>query len=515
MNIRNKDINFRNDQLFAGGAKTINLESTLSNLFMLISTGGAPVTLTVPKGGYTMDTLIDNIKTLGIKKKISGASDNLEAVEDWLRSDLVNMVSRGNVMKEHITSLRPVHLMCYRIQNKKYNRDYNMSDQLYLMLKTAPEILSALKDYLSSGWDSRTNSIVDSEWLDVDTAGILLLQQTLPTEKLNNVTTPPTTVPLLKEQTKVFIGDIRRLLFYKDKLPRIVFVDYLRILVGLHLSLYVMKLIYLLPKMREAGTTEVADDWSMVVDMTNNLDSRVSKYACKDIERMMNSLYRYFKATFEINVVQSYNKIKSKDHSIEGCLRTLNEDPTRSLDFFLYKIDQIKNSVDNDDDKKAIEDMLQFYDQNDYLGRYIHLLEKANGGSAYQYPFHLRMIDSLSMKNLDSMLIADGRRSRKHPRRGVIGSKLLELMVQLLVLDEKNGSYVSNSLSIEELANRIRNRYGLIINGTNEPRFVNADVETHAAFKDNMDALRNNLRQIGFYTDLSDACILQKIRPRY
>ena len=513
MNIRNKDINFRNDQLFAGGAKTINLESTLSNLFMLISTGGAPVTLTVTRGGYTMEALNDNIKTLGNQGKISGTSGNMEAVEDWLRSNLVNMVSRGDVMKEHITSLRPVHLMCYRIQNKKYNRDYNMSDQLYIMLRTAPEVLSALKDYLSSGWDSITNSIVDSDWLDVDTAGILLLQQTLPTVKLHNVTTPPTTVPLLSEQSKCFIEDIRRLLFYKDKLPRIVFVDYLRILVGLHLSLYVMKLIYLLPKMRDGGSTNVVDDWSMVVDLTNNLDSRVSKYACKDIERMMNSLYRYFKTTFEINVVQSYNIIKGVDCSIEGCLGTIGN-LDRSSYFFLSKIDQIIKGVD-DDDKNAIENMLQFYAQNDYFGRYIHLLEKANGGSAYQYPFHLRMIDSLSMKNSDSMLIADGRRSKKHPRRGVIGSKLLELMVQLLVLDENNGSYVCSSLSIEELADRIRTRYGLIINGTNEPRFINADVETHAAFKENMDALKNNLRQIGFYTDLSDACILQKIRPRY
>ena len=30
-----------------------------------------------------------------------------------------------------------------------------------------------------------------------------------------------------------------------------------------------------------------------------------------------------------------------------------------------------------------------------------------------------------------------------------------------------------------------------------------------------MDAFKNKLRQIGFYTDLSDATILQKIHPRY
>ena len=61
----------------------------------------------------------------------------------------------------------------------------------------------------------------------------------------------------------------------------------------------------------------------------------------------------------------------------------------------------------------------------------------------------------------------------------------------------------------------IRERYGLIINGINEPRFADADISMNAAFRANMDALKDKLRQIGFYTDMSDACILQKIRPRY
>ena len=89
-------------------------------------------------------------------------------------------------------------------------------------------------------------------------------------------------------------------------------------------------------------------------------------------------------------------------------------------------------------------------------------------------------------------------------------------MVQILVLNpDGNGQYESRSLSIDELAEKIRQRYGLIINGVNDPRFAEADVETHAAFNENMEALKNKLRQIGFYTDMSDACLLQKIRPRY
>jgi hypothetical protein len=92
----------------------------------------------------------------------------------------------------------------------------------------------------------------------------------------------------------------------------------------------------------------------------------------------------------------------------------------------------------------------------------------------------------------------------------------LETLVQLLVLQEKpGGGFETRSLSIDELADAIRNRYGLIINGINEPRFAEADIELNEAFRVNMEAFKDKLRQIGFYTDMSDACILQKIRPRY
>ena len=145
---------------------------------------------------------------------------------------------------------------------------------------------------------------------------------------------------------------------------------------------------------------------------------------------------------------------------------------------------------------------------------FVHVLEKSNLGAS-QYRYLREFIDAVSMKNSPSMLMADSR-SKRHMRRGALGSKLLETMVQLLVLKEKpNGGYETYSLSIDELADAIRKRYGLIINGIGEKRFAEADVEMNAAFRVNMEAFKNKLRQIGFYTDMSDACILQKIRPRY
>ena len=97
----------------------------------------------------------------------------------------------------------------------------------------------------------------------------------------------------------------------------------------------------------------------------------------------------------------------------------------------------------------------------------------------------------------------------------MLGTRLLEALVQIQVLHREDNDFITKSLSIEELIEKIRNRYGLIINGLSEPRFKDADLNTHLAFKENVESFKQKLRQIGFYNDLSDAYILQKIRPRY
>ena len=164
-----------------------------------------------------------------------------------------------------------------------------------------------------------------------------------------------------------------------------------------------------------------------------------------------------------------------------------------------------------DQNIKELQEYLKY--EETPLDQYVQCWMKV--GSAYQIKYGRDFLDRASMKNEASALMIDGR-SRKHPRRGAIGSKLLEVLVQLLVLQPKDGGgFESKPLSIRQLAKAIRKRYGLIIDGTEEERFKDADIKTHMAFKENMNALKSKLRQIGFYTDLSDASSLQKIRPRY
>ena len=284
--LKKGEVVFRNPELLAVDTKMVNLDRVLTNLFMQIYSVGAPVSLAV-KTEHKIESLINYVNNLEDKGLVHGAKANQDAVEDWLRSNLLELVNRGNVVKEKVSSLKPMHRMSFRVQNRKYCRDYNTADQLYMMLKANPGVLGELKEYLRKGWDLSTNSMIGSEELDVDTTGILYLTKELKDKKGLNTDTKDAK-PFLEKQTELFNDDIRRLLEYKDKLPRTVFIDYLKILCGFHLALYTMKLVYLLPKMVDAGSKDVVDDWSLVVDMTDNLDSKVAPYACQDAEHIAN-----------------------------------------------------------------------------------------------------------------------------------------------------------------------------------------------------------------------------------
>lgn len=503
---------FRNELILAADAKAVNLDNTLTNLFMLIRNNGARINMRIKKE-HTFASLQDYLENLEKHNSIVGYSENKEAAEDWLRCNIVNLVYRGNVVKEKISSLRPVHLESYRIRNIAQTRDYNSSDQIFLVLRMKPEILESLRDYLSKGWDNMTKDISKNQQLDVDSAGILQLIKNIQidpksTAQLNKVR------PLLEEQANLFCDDILRLLVYKDSIPRNVFIEYLRTLIGFHLSLYTQKAIHLLPIMVKEGTRNVEDDFSVIVDVTDNFESKVSRFACEDMEKTINCLYGFFKATFEINAVQKrYESEMPNLDSIDQLLDKL-KNKSESFDaYYEHKFKDILNRFrdEEEDDKKNLQESVQFEDT--YFDKYVMTILKAKG--PYQYRYYQQFLDNVSMKNTDYGFIADGR-SRKHTRRAVLGSRLLETLVQLLVLKPKEGGgFTSQSLSIDELVSKLRNRYGIVINGINEPRFTDADLETHIAFKENVDAFKNKLRQIGFYTDLSDAYILQKIRPRY
>lgn len=74
-------------------------------------------------------------------------------------------------------------------------------------------------------------------------------------------------------------------------------------------------------------------------------------------------------------------------------------------------------------------------------------------------------------------------RSKKNPRRFVLGTRLLEALTQLNLLENNNDKLSSKAISIEELMQIFKDRYGLIINGLDDNRFKDADLNTIQAFQ--------------------------------
>lgn len=515
MKINQQEATFRNELIFAADAKAVNVENILLNLFMLLNTNGVrPKQLTVPGSKKEIDiNSVRNIfSVLEERGEVSGFKENAEAVDYWLRCNLLNMVNRGKAEKEKISSLRPIHLESYKIRNAAQARDYNTADQVYYMLGYMPNVKDELKDFLSEGWDSNTSRINVYEGIDIDSYGILMLIKDIKSKSggyLQSGSGIQYVRPILDKQSQLFCEDVKSLLLYKRLLPRSVVLDYLKTLIAFHLSIYVQKLIYLLPKMVRAGTRNVPDDWSIVLDLTDNYESKSARLAAQDADRMNNGLYEYVKATFQINAALRMLRLdKSNSDNLDAALKALVEKKPELEMYYKVQWDSISAGWDEDD--RALVSEFEPYEESDF-NRYIELLVRLKGN--YQYRYSVQMIDNLSNKNNERGFMAQGR-SRRHPRRFVLGIRLLETLTQISLLEEGTEINVK-SLSIEGLMQLFRTRYGLIINGLDDCRFEAPDLSTIEAFRDNVDAFKSKLRQIGFYNDLSDAFILQKIRPRY
>ena len=504
---------FRNELIFTADSKVNNIDSTLVNLFMLLKHNGSRPKQRTRKGENVFIEL-GKLKEIFLKLEqegnLSGFNENPEAVELWLRSNLTNLVNRGNSQKEKVSSLRPIHLESYRVRNAPNTRDYFSADQIYLMLGQKPAVKTELKNFLQEGWDTNQGQFLNGNSLDVDSLGILHLIKNVNPGFLESNSELNKIRPLLKKQAELYCDDIHKLLVYKNEIPRNVLIDYLKTITSFHLSLYISKVIHLLPKMIEEGTIEVTDNWDIVVDVTDNFESKISSLAIEDATKNYNALYNYIKATFQVNAVSSKYKLdKGDSDSLIEILKILKKkDENFELKFETHW-DYIYGNFDKDD-KLLVNDMVKY--EATYFDKYVELLMKIKG--PYQLKYYPQFMDSVAQKNNERGYLAQGR-SKKHPRRYVLGTRLLEALVQIQVLHLDNEKFTTKSLSIEELIKNLRDRYGLVINGLIEDRFSNADINTIAAFKENVEAFKLKLRQIGFYNDLSDAYILQKVRPRY
>ena len=164
------------------------------------------------------------------------------------------------------------------VETVKKLHDVNLLTDIYESLK------EDLKNFLIEGWDQTTNQINIENDLDVDSLCLLHIIKNVNPGFLESNSTLNLTKPILKKQAELFCDDVRRLLVYKRLIPRNVLIDYLKTITSFHLSLYIQKLVHFLPKMIETGKIDIDDNWSIVLDATDNFESKISHLAINDAE---------------------------------------------------------------------------------------------------------------------------------------------------------------------------------------------------------------------------------------
>lgn len=529
MSIKGRDKEFRTPKTTYVDFKHIEMDRVLTMLFPRLKYDGY-ASRRPPRGGdLTVEEFMADF--LEHPEWFSGFDHFPQVVHRWIETDLMDVVNRGKA-NQAVAAPRPLHGNTYKFRNAKHTRDYGAAEQIYWMLFYARKgkgqaARDALKRFFFPGIDLVTDRYDPSASVDVETQAILRLDHQV-TQDMKDSKEPLRFQPLCIGQADIMADDILRLLAYEPYIPRSVLVEYLKTLMAFHLALYHLKLLQILPKMvkqRSDNALETSPDpVALVVDIGDVNNPHMAELARKSTDRLYRQIPAFVQANFVVKkldeMAEYLSKKTGKLATPGGGVFTVGDlvsllkpehDAERQAYFKFRLASLIEESTSgNDDVDPEIREVTGMG-----LGEFESFIEIL---MAYRGKYHRQYIteclDSLLLKNKEYGLLTQSR-TKGSPRRFVLGSKLLEVLLQVAVLTQDGGRFVTREVRIEELLAFLRNRYGLHIDRLPEGAQANSSILDRRALRLNLEAFKRRLREIGFYEDLSDAYVTQKVSPRY
>lgn len=548
MALKSRDKQFRLPKISHLDFKTLEMDRVLTMLFARIHHHGEDSRLF--KKDSTVDTFADHF--LSQPNRFKDFNKYPAITRGWLETHLLDLVNRGKSGKEAVAAPRPLHGYTYRFRNPYHCRDYGAAQHLYETLWHARNNLgrraiTGMEAFFFEGVDPNTQLEDSSVIVDVETQALLSLNTSEVVQDAPVKDSRLPTPPLCIGSADIMADDIVRLLQYRKKIPRSVMVEYLKILLAFHLTLYHLRLMKLLPELvKRKGLEPICQvancpakpgkedqpqgdcphQIALFVDVQNQPGTRVSQLAEISAElhyrRIPGFVRAYFLTKkldeFAVHLLQS-GRIQggtNRQLSVSEVLRLLDDSNTAEREQYfgsrLMSLEEDTAVEDNtlDPEVQAVKNL-----QLDSLTTYVECLMALRGD--FQRSFIVKFLDSLLLKNRPGALVAQ-QRSKNSPRRFILDSRLLEVLLQIAVLrfDSANGHYRSEEIQIDRLLIFLRERYGLHIDSL--PRregFAEPTIEDFEAIRRNKVAFKNKLREIGFFQDLSDAYITQHVTPRY
>lgn len=545
MSIKGRDKEFRTPKTTYVDFKHIEMDRVLTMLFPRLKYDGY-ASRRPPRGDdLTVEEFMEDF--LEHPEWFAGFDRFPQVVHRWIETDLMDMVNRGKA-NQAVAAPRPLHGNTYKFRNAKHTRDYGAAEQIYWMLFYARKgkgqaARDTLKRFFFPGIDLVTDRYDPNASVDVETQAILRLDHQV-TQDMKDSKEPSRFQPLCIGQADIMADDILRLLAYEPYIPRSVLVDYLKTLMAFHLALYHLKLLQLLPKLvkqrsgsdlctaKECPITPGLDNAlegcpfrvALVVDLGDVNNLHMAELARKSTDRLYRQIPAFVQANFVIKKLDEMAEYLSKKTGKQatpgsgaftvGDLVSLlkpEHDSERQAYFKFRLASLIEESTSGNDDvdpeiRKVTSMGLEEFES------FIEILMAYRG--KYHRQYITECLDSLLLKNKENGLLAQSR-TKGSPRRFVLGSKLLEVLLQVAVLTQDGGRFVTREVRIEELLAFLRNRYDLHIDRLPEGSQANNSIQDRRALRLNLEAFKRRLREIGFYEDLSDAYVTQKVSPRY
>jgi len=521
---------FKADEISYLDRKSIQLDRMLLKLFELLRFDGRPV-VRARRKVIDIDSLVALMQAN--PERFPGFNDYPEVARAWLKSNLLEIMRRGRTGQETVVGPRPFHLNAFKLINPKAAQDYGASTQVWAMLYHAdPTLLERLKEFFGKGLDTTSDQYDGTTVLDIETLAVLSLCDQVPVYTATTRVPEPVR-PLCLRQGRLLSDDLRRLLAYEDVVPRHVLAGYVRTVIGLHLSLYMLRLLRLLPdwvsvaeRNAPASACNVDEgpthnegvcpfDAEIVVDLTDDRTSPSAALAGASAAEHFDRIPGYVRAVVLINrlkefaAVQTAASKRAPARTAQDLLAILQQPPSEMDGFFAARIADVLTLDRDEEEDPAVLAVLQMEDLSP-LQQYVELV--CMQVMKVERKRVVDLLDSLTQKNRSGGLLRQSAGARSQ-RWFALGSGLLETLIQIAVIErDPDGAVRSRNLLLDEFEEWLRTRYGLVIYA---PAHRDVPPEEQEGWRLNELALRQRLHQIGFFIDLSDAYNSQTLRPRY
>lgn len=517
---------FKTDEVTYLDRKNINLDRAMLRLFRLLRFNGKQ-DVRIRKLNVNMSSLVA-LMTSAPGTKFDGFSLRPDIAEAWLRSDLLDFVSRGRP-NEAVVGPRPFHLNAFKLTEAPAVQDYGASDQAWAMLHHAdPGVLALLKGFFIRGLDPALDQYDGSTELDLHTQAVLNLVDLVSKRSPDSGPSPVPIRPLCMAQAQLLSEDLRRLLAYEAEVPRLVLADYVRTTIGLHLSLYVLRLLRLIPAAvhsASAGGPDIPCSLAghatagvdcpfateIVVDLTDDPRSGPAELARRSADEHLAQLGAYVRSIFTINRLKDFVTAfdrSPKQRTLHDYLAVLRDPPDELEGFFRTRLADLNAGAATEGEVDPIEETI-LAQPGPSLDKLVELITRERLPNERKRLIDL--IDSLAQKNKPGGFLRQSAGARS-PRWFVLGGQLLETLAQIAVIDHASGRVRSRPMLIDDFLSWLRSRYGFVIYA---PLHRSVPPEDYEAWRANERAFRERLQQVGFFTDLSDAFNSQTIRPRF